>query len=208
MLGLLVASYNIWVNFQKYTDKFIAKLVLPFVPHRISPNQVTWARIFSIPFIYYFLVQENYIWGFILFSIAALTDALDGAMARTRNKVTERGKVLDAVADRGLILLVAVIFIPKLFGWNLLIYLALLEALNASMAWRAKKKIKINPGANWAGKIKMIIQCTAFTAIFISLFSSWVLWLDLALFLLYISLIFTFIQAFVYPKTYEEARYA
>src|SRR3989344_3322317 len=196
------------MNFQKYTDKFIAGTLLPFMPRSVSPNQVTWLRIISLPFIFYLLVKENYLSGLILFSISALTDALDGAMARTRNQITELGKILDAVADKGLIFLVAFIFIPRYFGWTLLVLLILLEALNAAMAYWSKRKIRINPGANWAGKIKMIIQCAAFIMIFIGLFSPSDFWLKYAYLLLWLSLFFTLLQAFLYPRTRQQSRHA
>lgn len=146
--------------------------------------------------------------GSVIFAIAALTDALDGAMARKRNRVTETGKVLDAAADRGLIALVALIFVPTYFGWPLLLALAILEGVNTVVAYRTKKKIGINPGANWAGKIKMIVQCIAFGVLFaVVLFQAPHL-LTYAYFLLLLSIVFAVLQAFCYPKTKEQAVYA
>ncbi len=97
------------VWFQEVSDRALERTLLPFIPARISPNQISWLRILSLPFIYYCLATQLYLPGFVLFTVAALTDALDGAMARTRNRVTEAGKVLDAVADRGLIGVVAIV---------------------------------------------------------------------------------------------------
>ncbi len=188
------------MNFQKYSDNLIDKTILPFISKKITPNQVSWLRIISIPFIYYLLKNESYLFGLILFCIAALTDALDGAMARKRDQETELGKVLDAVADRGLIGLVALIFIPKYFGWNLLFVIIILEILNGVMAQISKKRVGINPGANWAGKIKMFIQCVAFIIIFLGIFIKSPLYFTTAKILLYLSLIFTFLQSFLYPK--------
>lgn len=196
------------MNFQTYSDDFLERTLLPFVPHRISPNQVSWLRICSLPFIYYFLANNDYATGCVLFSLAALTDALDGAMARKRNRVTETGKVLDAAADRGLITLVAFVFIPTYFGWPLFIAIIALEGLNAAMAYWTKRKIGMNPGANWAGKIKMILQCLAFGILFLGLVFQTPLFLTYAYRLLQVSLVFTVVQFFSYPKTAEEARYA
>lgn len=188
------------MDLQKYSDAFLARTLLPFIPRFVSPNQVSWVRILSLPFIYFLLVGENYGLGLFIFSIAALTDALDGAMARVRNQETETGKVLDAMADRGLIALVAFIFIPKYFGWGLLTVMAVLEIFNVAMAYRSKKKLGFNPGANWAGKVKMIIQCVAFGMIFIGLFSDESLWIGNAYLLLQMSLLFTLLQGFLYPQ--------
>lgn len=150
------------VAFQKYTDRFLAKTLLPFIPLWISPNQVSMARIFCIPPIFYLLITENYLAGFIIFSIAALTDALDGAMARTRDRVTELGKFLDALADKGLIFLVAFIFIPKYFGWILLILIGFLELLNAFMAYRSRKKNKIKSWRQLGWKNKDVCSMPRF----------------------------------------------
>ena len=194
------------MDFQKYSDTFLAKTLLPFIPHSISPNQVSWLRILSLPFIYYLLSNEQYAWGLALFALAALTDALDGAMARTRNQITESGKILDAVADRGLIILVAIMFIPTYFGWPLLIAIGVLEVLNGLMAYRSKKRIGINPGANWAGKVKMFVQCIAFAMMFIALLSGSPVWNAYAYPLLVASLVFALMQSFLYPQTAAQAR--
>ncbi len=188
------------MNIQKYSDAFLAKTLLPFIPKRISPNQVSWLRVASLPFIFYLLVNAHYVLGFIVFAFAALSDALDGTMARTRNQVTEKGKVLDSVADRLLILLVACFVIPKYFGWPLLIAIAVLDVLNSVMAYRAKKRIGMNPGANWAGKLKMIFQCVAFFFLFIALISGDRAWSLYALPLLEVGLVFAVLQCFLYPK--------
>jgi phosphatidylglycerophosphate synthase len=165
---------------------------------------VSWARIACLPFIWYFLADEQYVPGLTLFVIAALTDALDGALARTRSQVTEAGKILDAVADRGLITLVALIFIPRYFGLTLLGLLILSELLNGVAAYRSKKKIGINPGANWAGKVKMILQCVAFGLLFLGILEESASLMSSAYFLLIVSLLFAFAQMFSYPNTLEE----
>ena len=194
------------MNFQSMSDTFLERTLLPFIPHSISPNQVSWLRILSLPFIYYLLSSEQYAWGLALFALAALTDALDGAMARTRNQITESGKILDAVADRGLIILVAILFIPTYFGWPLLVAIGLLEVLNGLMAYRSKKRIGMNPGANWAGKVKMFVQCVAFALMFVALLSGDLVWNAYAYPLLVVSLLFALMQSFLYPQTAARAR--
>ncbi len=185
--------------FQKSTDKFLDQTLLPFIPAQVSPNQVSWLRIVSLPFIYYCLFAHFYITGFALFIIAALSDAVDGALARTRNQITETGKVLDAAADRGLIAVVALVFIPSLFGWTLIFVGAALEVVNGIMAYRSKQNLGQNPGANGAGKIKMIVQCVAFGAIFAYFVGGSASFLKIAYDLFLVSLVFTVIQAFMYP---------
>ncbi len=189
------------MDLQRYSDTFLAKTLLPFIPRRVTPNQVSWLRILSLPFICYLLWRAEYVAGLILFSVAALTDAIDGAMARTRDQITETGKILDAVADRCLMLLVALFFIPRYFGWKLLVFMALIELLNAFMGYRSRKRIGVNPGANWAGKTKMILQSVAFILLFLMLVTGETAFLKpIALFVFGVSLLFNLVQCFLYPE--------
>ncbi|MEK7569457.1 MAG: CDP-alcohol phosphatidyltransferase family protein [Patescibacteria group bacterium] len=190
------------MNLQKYSDNFLEITLLRLIPKKITPNQVSGLRIWSLPFIFYSLLNESYVWGLAIFTIAALTDAVDGALARKRSQVTDLGKILDAVADRGLIGLVALIFVPRYFGWGLMTVIIVLELLNARGAYLSKKRTGRTPGANWAGKVKMMIQCFAFGMIFIGIFATSSSWLKSAEFLLYASLIFTFLESFLYRKKY------
>ena len=67
-------------------------------------NAITLARLFLVPFAFYFLVgPENNVVAFVLFAIAAVTDFLDGQIARRTNTVTEFGKAIDPLVDRLLI---------------------------------------------------------------------------------------------------------
>src|SRR3989338_2865390 len=85
------------------TDKILKRTLLPFIPRYVTPNSVTWFRFVSIPFVGYLLVQEQYFPGLILFFISSFSDAVDGALARTRDQVTEWGKTYDPFADKLLI---------------------------------------------------------------------------------------------------------
>jgi CDP-diacylglycerol--glycerol-3-phosphate 3-phosphatidyltransferase len=89
-------------------------------PKLTLPTKLTLARIFFVPLVVVFLIRpsgwSNSIAG-ALFTVAALTDWLDGHLARSRNQVSELGKVLDPIADKiliaaGLIPLVALGRVP------------------------------------------------------------------------------------------------
>ena len=193
------------MRFKTLTDDLLAATLLPIIPRSVTPNQVSWLRIASLPFIYYFLATGQYMPGFFIFVIAALTDALDGAMARKRDQVTETGKILDAVADRGLITLLALVFIPRYFGWLLFIAIIVFELLNAGAAYRSRRKLGFNPGANWGGKVKMVIQCIAFGVLFAALIWSAPAWPAYANWLLWFSLVFALLQSFLYPRVESAA---
>jgi cardiolipin synthase len=64
------------------------------------PNFLSLLRIILVPVIVIFLIQGLYAKALIIFVIAGLTDALDGALARLLNKKTKLGSFLDPLADK------------------------------------------------------------------------------------------------------------
>jgi CDP-diacylglycerol--glycerol-3-phosphate 3-phosphatidyltransferase len=83
-----------------------------------GPNQLTLFRIAAVPVIIVLLLFPNRICTFIaalFFSAAAITDYLDGFLARKRGQVTTLGKVMDPVADK-LLVSSAFIMLASL-GW-------------------------------------------------------------------------------------------
>ena len=68
------------------------------------PNKLSFLRILLVPLIYVFYLLPIDPYGkFIavgLFILAALTDQLDGHLARKNNQVTDLGKLLDPLADK------------------------------------------------------------------------------------------------------------
>ena len=72
-----------------------------------APNILTLARIFLIPvFVVFFMagIPNWNIWAAMIFIVAALTDWLDGYLARRNNQVSDFGKLWDPIADKLLVL--------------------------------------------------------------------------------------------------------
>ena len=83
-----------------------------------GPNQLTLFRIAAVPVIIILMLFPNRICSLIaglLFSAAAITDYLDGFLARKKGQVTTLGKVMDPVADK-LLVSSAFIMLTSL-GW-------------------------------------------------------------------------------------------
>lgn len=69
-----------------------------------TPNKLSFLRIILVPLIYVFYLIPIDPYGkfvaVVLFILAALTDQLDGHLARKNNQVTDLGKLLDPMADK------------------------------------------------------------------------------------------------------------
>jgi cardiolipin synthase len=63
-------------------------------------NAITLVRVFLLPLFISLLVYQYKVWVLVVFSIIALSDALDGYIARTRNQKTALGAILDPIADK------------------------------------------------------------------------------------------------------------
>jgi CDP-diacylglycerol--glycerol-3-phosphate 3-phosphatidyltransferase len=98
---------------------------------RSLPNQLTLARIAAIPVICLLLVM-GWDWlrwiALVLYVIAAVTDWLDGFLARTMNQQSDLGRMLDPIADKLLVgaLLVTFAWTRDFSGWELIPAIAIL----------------------------------------------------------------------------------
>lgn len=77
-----------------------------FVSRFHIPNLITLARILAVPLAIWLMVGGRYDLAFWVFSVAAISDALDGFLAKRFDAVTTMGGFLDPIADK--LLLVSV----------------------------------------------------------------------------------------------------
>ena len=64
------------------------------------PNILTMIRFALIPIMVYLLALEQYWQGIAIYTLASITDILDGYIARKYNLITPLGKILDPTADK------------------------------------------------------------------------------------------------------------
>ena len=67
------------------------------------PNILSLGRILSSPILSYAIINEMHLTSLSIFSVCAVTDMLDGYLARRSNQVTYLGSVLDPISDKTLI---------------------------------------------------------------------------------------------------------
>lgn len=125
------------------------------------PNKLTIARVICVPIYVVLYLLELYIWAFIIFVLASITDMLDGRIARSRNLVTNFGKIMDPLADKVLVYAAFCLFVQKglMPGWMLIIILAR-EFAVAGMRTVAASEGKV-VAAGMTGKIKTVLQMAA-----------------------------------------------
>ena len=150
------------------------------------PNRITMSRIFMtiliigvclFPFysvgieipkyeISGIVVDLRYIIAGVLFIIAAITDFIDGKLARGRNLVTDTGKMLDAIADKVLVNSVLIIFAANGFIHPIIavIYIFRDEVVNAMRMHAAKGGVVVP--ASITGKIKTFAMMTGLSLMF------------------------------------------
>lgn len=83
-------------------DDVLRPFVIHIWPRHITPNMITFFRIF-LSFVILFMLFDYarfYVWIIILFSVGLFTDLLDGTMARTLNMKSKLGGIIDPVADK------------------------------------------------------------------------------------------------------------
>ena len=118
-------------------------------------------RIFAIPvFIVVFLLDYRYA-ATVIFVLAALTDMLDGHIARKHNLVTNFGKLMDPLADKLLVMsaLICLAQVGDVAGWMVIVILGREFIITGMRQVAASQGIVIAAGTT--GKIKTITQMIA-----------------------------------------------
>lgn len=178
-------------------DKLLAKTFLKLFPSRVIPNHLTLFRFIATPLVVFLMVYEYYLVGLLSFLLVAFSDALDGSMARTRNQVTEWGKIYDPLADKVLIgAMVFVIVLRYVDFWTAMIIVAL-EIMIISAAWVRKREGRLVQANIW-GKIKMALQVAGVTILLFSVIFNWGALLPLASGTLYLAVAFAVVSLLTY----------
>ncbi|MFH5880624.1 CDP-diacylglycerol--glycerol-3-phosphate 3-phosphatidyltransferase [Arthrobacter sp. NA-172] len=130
------------------------------------PNILTMLRIVLVPFFVWFLLEDNSqhgIWRWaavVAFAVAIYTDKLDGDIARSRNLVTNFGKIADPIADKLLIgsALVLLSALGELPWWITILILVREWGITALRFFVIRYGVM---PASRGGKLKTVIQTVA-----------------------------------------------
>lgn len=139
----------------------------------LSGNGISMMRIyFSLPLAFFTIIfYQDIVISSVFLHIYVLlfaSDALDGAVARKLNNVSNFGKILDPLADKVLdlpILLIVCYFFENSYFLALAILICIVDIVGQSM--RSKTS---NPGANFIGKTKTVLKIIAIYVISLTRF--------------------------------------
>jgi CDP-diacylglycerol---glycerol-3-phosphate 3-phosphatidyltransferase len=146
------------------------------------PNVLTLTRIFLVPLLVAALVQRNMrieirgallvandLFAFAVFWACAITDLLDGYLARRWGQVTTVGTLLDPIADKLLIsaALISLVEVRLLPGWMAILIISREFAVSGLRSIAAAEGYTIQ--ASELGKSKMVSQVIAVSLVMLSI---------------------------------------
>src|SRR5262245_29865244 len=135
------------------------------------PNQLTAAR-FVLAIVLFVLIEfDQWIACIIVFTLAAITDWLDGYLARLQGLVSTLGRNLDPLVDKVLICGAFIFLLAEpragLAAWMVTVVVGRELIITGLRSFLENQGATF--GADWLGKVKMVLQCAVLFAIFIAL---------------------------------------
>lgn len=132
------------------------------------PNKITICRMFIAPIflaVYLAGIPHRFLLSALIFALGAITDALDGRIARKNNIVTNFGKLLDPIADKMLVTAGLLAFMKDGLCsiWIVMIILTRDFAVTSIRMIAASQNVVIP--ANIGGKIKTVMQMVSFIVV-------------------------------------------
>jgi len=144
-------------------------------------NKLTLLRIASVPFLILFMYLDNFwtrVAALVIFVLAALTDSVDGIIARRYNTVTTFGKFLDPLADKLLVSAALVSFVGlrevHIPSWMVVLIISREFIISGLRSLAATKAVIISAGVS--GKFKTTSQMVSIITILVILVVNSALW--------------------------------
>ncbi len=111
--------------------------------------------------------------AFFLFLVGALSDWLDGWIARKRNEITNLGKFLDQLADKAFLtgVLCAFVWNQQVSYWLLALIVIRDIAVSGARMLYASRGVVV--AAHWLGKVKTVVQMGYVILLYVSLLTGW-----------------------------------
>lgn len=134
------------------------------------PNALTSLRMLSVPvfvLVFYLPYHWSYSASAVIFALAAITDWLDGYLARRLNQSTPFGAFLDPVADKVMVVIALVLLVERYGVWwftlPAMVIIAREIVISALREWMAEVGHSNSVAVSYIGKIKTTFQMIAIT---------------------------------------------
>jgi len=181
---------------------------MPFRDQMNIANKITLARIALVPVFIVLLYFDSYwtnIAATVIYTFTALTDLVDGHIARKHNIVTDLGKILDPVADK-ILVTAALVLLVEMGRLGAIVVIIL---IGRDLLIGALRNVAASNGtviaAGTGGKIKTVFQMIGVGAI---IWKNPLYNVDIMLvgqIIVYVSVILSLHSGWVYFKNYAEA---
>ena len=119
-----------------------------------TASKITIVRMVLVPVFLALVYTGHHVAGFIVYTLACLSDYADGYVARHYNQITDFGKFMDPLADKILVLAAMCFFVERgmMPGWAVAIVLFREFAVSGLRLLAVEQQRVI--AAGWSGKIK------------------------------------------------------
>lgn len=165
------------------------------------PNKITITRVCMIPIfliVYFSDIKNAQVIATVIFAVAALTDGIDGHIARKYNQITTFGKFMDPLADKLLVstALIVLVQVGKVPAWIVSLIIAREFAITGFRTIAVSSGVTI--AASSLGKVKTMTQMTSILLLLLNnpILRTYNIPLDMIL--LYIALFFTLLSGIEY----------
>lgn len=132
------------------------------------PNQLTAGRLVLGVVLFGLIDREAWWWCVAVFAVAATTDWLDGYLARRQGLISALGRVFDPLVDKVLICGAYVFLLPVphagLAPWMVTVVVGRELIITGLRSFLENRGTTF--GADWLGKVKMVLQCATLFGIF------------------------------------------
>jgi CDP-diacylglycerol--glycerol-3-phosphate 3-phosphatidyltransferase len=132
------------------------------------PNTLTLGRVALVPVfvvVFYLPFHWSYAVSAAIFAVAAITDWLDGYLARRLNQSTPFGAFLDPVADKIMVAIALVLLAEREHVWWFSLSAAVIIGreivISALREWMAEVGKRTSVAVSWIGKVKTTVQMIA-----------------------------------------------
>ncbi len=136
------------------------------------PNALTMMRIFLIPvlvLVFYLPFKSHLLVAAIIFAVAAVTDWLDGYLARRLGQTSAFGAFLDPVADKLMVAVALVLLVERhdtiLFTLAACVIIGREIVISALREWMAELGARTSVAVSYIGKVKTAFQMIAITGL-------------------------------------------